>query len=200
MSVALTLSSNRYQVHDIIGSGAMGSVYRCSDRLSGQTVALKAVNLERASGQRGVVLRTAITREFETLASLHHPHVVEVIDYGFDANEQPYFTMPYIDHAAPIDVASRTLSTNERIHLIIQTLEALEYLHRRGIIHHDLKPSNVLVDSDNKVKVLDFGIALLRQRQAKEPTGSTIGYTAPELLQGSRANEISDVCRWCPRL
>src|SRR3954447_16085382 len=136
MSVALTLYGNRYQVTGVIGAGAMGSVFRCIDHLSNRTVALKAVNLERASGQRGVALRMAITREFETLASLHHPHVVEVIDYGFDAQEQPYFTMPYLENARLLDKAASVLPVNERIHLLIQMLEALEYLHRRGIIHH----------------------------------------------------------------
>ena len=119
MSNTLTLIGGRYQVHTIIGAGAMGSVYHCFDRLKGQFVALKAINLERASGHHGIVLRTAITREFETVASLHHPHIVEVIDYGFDAEERPYFTMPYLEHEVSLDVAARTQSVSERIHLLI---------------------------------------------------------------------------------
>src|SRR5579871_204588 len=170
----------------------MGSVYRCVDRLTEQSVALKSVKLERAAG-RGDSRRLAITREFETLASLHHPRVIEVIDYGFDADDKPFFTMTYLENAQHIDAAARDLPLEGRVHLIIQMLEALEYLHRREIIHHDLKPSNVLVDSDGGVKVLDFGVALLRQRQSKDSTSGTIGYAAPEFMQGARPSVSSDL-------
>ncbi len=192
MSVSLTLIGGRYQVHDQIGAGAMGSVYRCVDRLTEQTIALKSVKLERAAG-RGDARRVAITREFETLASLHHPRIIEVLDYGFDADDKPFFTMTYLDHAQHLDAAARDLPLNERVHLIIQMLEALEYLHRREIIHHDLKPSNVLVDREGNVKVLDFGVALLSQRQNKATTSGTLGYAAPEFLQGARPSVASDL-------
>ncbi|HVU11170.1 MAG TPA: protein kinase [Phototrophicaceae bacterium] len=192
MSVALTLIGERYQVHEQIGAGAMGSVYRCFDRLTEQTVALKSVKLERAAG-RGDARRVAITREFETLASLHHPRIIEVLDYGFDADDKPFFTMTYLENAQHLDDAARALPLNERIHLIIQMLEALEYLHRREIIHHDLKPSNVLVDREGGVKVLDFGVALLSQRQNKDTTSGTLGYAAPEFLQGARPSIASDL-------
>ncbi|HVU12019.1 MAG TPA: serine/threonine-protein kinase, partial [Phototrophicaceae bacterium] len=193
MTTELMLASKRYRVGEVIGAGGMGSVYHCDDRLTGQVVALKSVNLERAGSINSESLRLAITREFETLATLHHPHVVEVIDYGFDTAQQPYFTMAYLDHAQPLDEAARSMPLAGRVELLIQILQALAYLHRRGVIHHDLKPHNVLVDAQGKVKVLDFGVALLRTNQSRQRSTGTLAYMAPEILQGRPASEVSDL-------
>lgn len=186
------MAVGRYQLLDEIGAGGMGSVYRCYDRLNDQTVALKAVHWRKAIGAQAETLRLAITREFETLASLRHPNIVAVLDYGFDAEERPFFTMRYLEGATGLDGA-RERPLKERVQLLIQLLEALEYLHRRGIIHHDLKPSNVLIAADGTVKVLDFGIALLRQRGDNAEFSGTLAYAAPESLLGKGSTEQTDL-------
>ena len=147
-------------------------------------------------------LRFHLAQEFRTLASLRHPNIVSVLDYGFDAEQKPFFTMELLDNAEQLHTAARELSTTARLQLILQILQALIYLHRRGIIHRDLKPANVLVTKDGKadgdglrVKLLDFGLAVLRQRQtlqAGEISG-TLGYIAPEVLLGAQATELADL-------
>lgn len=146
-------------------------------------------------------LRFHLAQEFRTLASLRHPHIVSVLDYGFGADRQPFFTMELLDHAEPLHTAARPLPTRAKLQLILQILQALTYLHRRGIVHRDLKPANVLVtagptaNGEPRVKLLDFGLAVLRQHQAshKSEISGTLGYIAPEVLLGAQATELSDL-------
>src|SRR5258708_38898072 len=97
------------------------------------------------------------------LASLRHPNIISVPEYGFDEQQQPYFTMEFLDDAVDILSDSDQASLERKLQRIVQMLQALAYLHRRGIIHRDLKPDNVLV-VDGHVKVLDFGLAVIKQR------------------------------------
>ncbi len=90
---ASSLIGSRYHLLEPIGRGAMGAVYRAIDRLSGDMVALKRVPISAVPQESGAGLRLALAQEFRTLASLRHPHIISVLDYGFDAQHQPYFTM-----------------------------------------------------------------------------------------------------------
>src|SRR5262245_52324796 len=96
--------SKRYILHDAIGSGGMGTVYRATDRITGEAVALKRVNTEEQIRAMPTIVgdstyvRTALANEFRTLASLRHPNVVSVLDYGFDKEGQPYFTMDLLEN------------------------------------------------------------------------------------------------------
>ncbi len=138
--------------------------------------------------------RLALAQEFALLAGLRHPNIISVLDYGFDEKREPFFTMELVKEARNIVHASEKASLGVRVDFLLQTLEALRYLHRRGVIHRDLKPSNVLV-SNGHVKVLDFGISL-RLHEAIAHRGSiagTFGYIAPEILLKSPASERSDI-------
>ncbi|MDX2137555.1 MAG: protein kinase, partial [Chloroflexota bacterium] len=193
-----TTIGNRYQLLHKLGAGGMGAVYHAFDRLNRQAVALKRVlyveynDRDFAAGQTQT--RVALANEFQTLASLHHPHIISVLDYGFDDQRHPYFTMTLLERPRSLSAAAKDLSVTQKVRLLIQTLEALAYTHRRGIIHRDLKPDNVLVTEDNEVKVLDFGLALLRDTKIDDDTISgTVAYMPPEALLGAAVDERMDL-------
>lgn len=179
----MTLIGSRYEVVDTLGEGGMGVVYLAHDKLRNYRVALKQVLLSDDAQ------RLAITREFRTLSTLRHPNIVSVIEYGSHEG-QPYFTMEYLPNSQPFDKA-----VNQNIDLFIQMLQALGYLHRRGILHRDLKPANVLVTANSVVKVLDFGLAGNTGGKGGAPEGAvgTITYMSPELFQEEPPSVGSDL-------
>jgi tetratricopeptide (TPR) repeat protein len=202
----LAMVDDRYALLSYIGHGGMGVVFRARDRLKGDIVALKRMTEPtilqdlaehgtaptavgttgwKAEGRR----RLALAREFRTLSALRHPNVISVLDYGFATNGEPFFTMELIERPRTLLEAAGGLPYLQRVDLIVQVLRALSYLHRRGVIHRDLKPSNVLVD--DRVRVLDFGIAIHREEGAR--VSGTLSHMAPEVLQGEPATEAADL-------
>lgn len=142
--------------------------------------------------------RMALAEEFRTLASLRHPHIISVLDYGFTARGQPFFTMELLENARILSADSQGLPLAQKAHLMVQLLRALSYLHRHGILHRDLKPANVMVRNGSdglQVKLLDFGLALVRSHAQAKPgeISGTLSYMAPELLDGRGASEAADL-------
>ena len=139
-------------------------------------------------------LSLALAREFRTLASLRHPNIVSVFDYGFEAPESPFYTMELLAGSESFLRCCRASDLTKQVTLLLDVLQALHYLHRRGVLHRDLKPANVLI-SGGRVVVLDFGLSVLRSmtpRGSAELSG-TLHYMAPELLLGQPASEASDL-------
>ncbi len=190
-----SLLGNRYLVHNRLGVGGMGAVFRASDLLTGQDVALKRVfmtaeHLDFNTKQTMSNPRLALTREFQLLASLHHPNIIHVLDYGFDEKRQPYYTMSLLHNPKSIREAAQSETVEGKFRLLIDTLQALAYLHRRGIVHRDLKPANVLVEG-REIKVLDFGLAI--EANSVRDTGGTLAYMAPEVLKGAPCSPAADL-------
>ncbi len=187
----------RYQPLEQLGKGGMGAVFRTFDRLTGQFVALKrlivpADTLRYNSYDAQSNLFLTLAQEFRTMASLRHPNVNSVLDYGFDKARQPYFTMELLVQPSTIFEAGWRSDT-DRLDLLVQILQALEYLHRRGILHRDLKPENVLVVG-RLVKVLDFGLSInADQAEQVENIAGTLGFIAPEVLLGVAPSASADL-------
>lgn len=185
--------NGRYELHEKLGSGGMGSVYRARDKLTDTIIALKRVTAQFAQPSDENGLQISLANEFQALASLRHPNIIPVLDYGFDKG-LPYFTMKYIPAARTITEVGKEAGYPEKIKLLIQMLQALAYLHRRGIIHRDLKPQNALIDEEGNVMLLDFGLAEENPKASGDGTISgTLAYIAPEVLQGEAPTEASDL-------
>jgi tetratricopeptide (TPR) repeat protein len=200
--MAVTTLGKRYILKDEIGRGGMGTVYRTHDRLSGDHIALKRVTDTSALGfqdrpDTDSELHLALANEFKVLASLRHPNIIAVLDYGFDRDNLPYFTMPFVDDAQDIIVASQTASPKTKLKLFMQMLQASVYLHRRNVLHRDLKPANVLVRQDH-VMVMDFGLSMRtvdtsQNNNPDDMIAGTLSYLAPEVLKGEPPTRSADL-------
>lgn len=188
------LIGGRYELINELGRGGFGSVYRALDRLTGRVLTIKRMRLERGGDSGSVEMRRALAQEFKVLASLRHPNVITVLDYGFGEDREPYLVMDLEEHARTILEAGTGEPVAVQAELLVQTLRALLYLHRVGIIHRDLKPENVLVVR-GQVKVLDFELSVRRGDESAEnrELAGTLGYIAPEVLRGEGPSEQSDL-------
>ncbi|MEM9774635.1 MAG: AAA family ATPase [Chloroflexota bacterium] len=190
--------NGRYEIQETLGFGGMGVVFRALDRLSGQTSALKRVRLDSELKFVNAIslydteeqMRLGLAREFQILAGLRHPNIISVLDYGFDAERQPYYTMTYLPQAQTILEAAVDLDFVGKIDLIEQLLQGLAYLHRRGILHRDIKPENVLV-VDKVVKLLDFGLS--HKVDDHVGVGGSPLYIAPEVMSGDDPTKAADL-------
>ena len=159
------LIGSRYEVINELARGTTGAVFRALDRLTGHVVILKRLRMPASSatepltGDAALQERLALAQEFRLLASLRHPNIISVLDYGFDGNGHPYFSMDQAENALTIIEAGANQPIAVQIELLVQTLRALAYLHRHGIIHRDLKPANIVV-TGGQVKVLDLGLSV----------------------------------------
>jgi len=187
--------ANRYRVISQLGAGGMGKVYRVLDRLTGKPAALKRVNVPtasiRISRNNEANPDVALAREFRFLASLHHPNIINVFDYGFDEAHQPYYVMTLIEQVRTITQAAHGRDLVQKMNLLIDMLQALVYLHRRDILHRDLKPDNALVNKDDQLQLVDFGLSV-EGSHALGMSG-TLAYMSPEILRSGEASIYSDL-------
>lgn len=194
---------NRYRVINKLGQGGMGAVWRVYDRLEQQEVALKQVLLpekqldfaSKAGTDDTDKMRLSLAQEFSILATLRHPHILSVLDFGFDGEAHPFYTMTLLEGGQNVKSYATNISRGRRINLLGQMLRALHYLHRRGVLHRDLKPDNVFVTTDEQIKVMDFGLAKRDKAQStqSDTISGTIAYMAPEQFQGESASVASDL-------
>ena len=184
----------RYRLIELLGSGGMATIYRATDTGLGRDVALK---LLRPEYLRDPDFSARFRQEAQSAASLSHPNVVTVYDYGEDPSG-PYIVMELIDgeDLATILRRSGTLPPRQVARIGAGVARALAAAHARGLVHRDVKPGNVLIGKDGQVKVVDFGIArAISEAQVTLP-GTTLGsvhYFSPEQARGEPATAASDI-------
>jgi len=186
----------RYQVIDILGQGGMGTVFRGWDPKLERFVALKTIHYGEISPDETSDPRPALLREAVMIARLSHPNIVSVFDVQ-DAPEAAFFAMELIEGTTldHLILARGALSPEEVVLVGLAVARALEGAHSRGILHHDIKPSNVLLGTDHSIKVTDFGISdvLSTAGGKSDEIFGTPGYIAPEGVTGNRQDHQSDL-------
>ena len=188
-----TLFDGRYQVVRKLGSGGMANVYLAEDQELGRRVAIKILN-DRHAGDEQFVER--FRREAKNAAALSHPNIVSIYDRG-EAEGTYYIAMEYLDGRSlkELIVQRGPAPVTVSVEYARQILSALRFAHRHGIVHRDIKPHNVLVDAEGRVKVTDFGIARAGTSQMTE-AGSIVGtaqYLSPEQAKGTDVDQRSDL-------
>jgi hypothetical protein len=197
----LGIQVDRYTLTREIGRGGMGIVYLAvrSDDVFHKVVALKVIG----AGIVDAAFVERFKKERQILAGLDHPNIARILDGGDTSDGRPFYVMEYVA-GSPIDehCARVRADVQERVRLIIQICNAVDYLHEHAIIHRDLKPSNILVTANGQVKLLDFGIARVQTVDGlMAPDGPpdqrtmllTPGYASPEQVQGREITKRSDV-------
>lgn len=182
----------RYLVQRPLGQGAMGTVYLAEDPLLKRRLAIKVV---KAIGEERDLALERFRREAEISAQLNHPNIVTVYDVGEEAGYGPFLAMEYVEgQSLGKYIRENTLELETRLGILVQAMRALRAAHRHAIIHRDVKPDNILVSEDGRVKLMDFGIAKTmapRLTTQGEFLGSP-AYSAPELLKGAEPTPSSD--------
>jgi serine/threonine-protein kinase len=201
--VSRTFHSNQYvgeyRIVDFLGAGGMGEVYRAEHSKIGRMAAVKA--LTQATQGGGFVER--FFNEARIQASLQHPNVATLYDFSEtispDGARVPYIIMEYVDGqtiAERLAAYGGPLPLSETVYVFEKVCEAIEYVHRHGIIHRDIKSNNIKVSTRGEVKLLDFGIAKGQMSPGLTQVGSVIGtlqYLAPELIRGGSADQRGDI-------
>ncbi len=189
-------TAGRYRLDAEIASGGMGRVFKAR-RIDGDVEQIVALKLMRVEMFNPALLKR-FSAERKILASLNHPGIAHLIDAGTDERGTPFVAMEYVDGLPLHDYCARNaLSIRARIELFRQVLAAVAHAHRNLVVHRDLKPDNVLVTADGRVKLLDFGIAK-KLDLGPQPTATahrffTPAYAAPEQLGDENVSVACDV-------
>lgn len=185
-----------FKIEKPIGEGSMGEVFLATQSSLGRRVALKLLPKEFAGN---ATLLERFLREAKSLASLDHPHIVRVYAMGAEAGHH-YAAIEFVDGASLQDILDqkKRLSVGDAIHIALVCASALEHAHNLGIIHRDIKPTNILISRDGRAKVADFGLVkLVEADMSMTATGTALGtpeYMAPEQSYDARtATPASDV-------
>jgi len=183
----------RYDIIDIIGRGGMGIVYKAADPNLDRLVAIKMMTGGYASTPE---LLKRFFREAQSTGGLQHPNIVTIFELG-DHGGNPYLVMEYLEGESLDSVikSRRPISLFETLSIMIEVCHGLSYAHGRGIVHRDIKPANIMVSSEGAVKIVDFGIAHIGDKNVTS-TGQLIGslgYMSPEQLNGRAIDSRSDI-------
>ena len=190
------LIDGRYKIIKLLGKGAMAFVFEANDETrGGKKVAIKVM---QPPLDRQPALRKRFKGEFEACERLHHPNIVAVYSMGELPNGSPYYAMEYLpfDSLEEILLGEGNLSVEKTIHYLRQMAAAFSAYHPTGVVHRDLKPANILVTDEDRLILVDFGLARDENRTTLTKTGTMIGtplYLSPDILMGVKVDGRSDI-------
>ena len=184
----------RYEITQLLGEGGMSYVYKATDKQLQRTVAIKTLKPNYVEQEKFV---ERFKREAQTAANLNHPNIVQIFDWGI--GDEPFFVMEYIEGNTLTSIIAnkRTISMNDILFIGAQVSSGLQAAHSKGLVHRDIKPGNIMITPQGKVKVTDFGIVSLQNDESDiTKTGSILGtasYISPEQAQGKPVSKESDL-------
>ena len=189
-----TVLGDRYRLVELLGQGGMATIYRAHDSQLGRDVAVKLLRPEYG---RDPDFGSRFRQEAQKAASLNHPNIVSVFDYGQDP-AGPFIVMELVEGEDLSSIIRRSgaLPPRQAARIAAETARALQAAHDSGIVHRDVKPGNILISRDGRVKVTDFGIARAVAEAQMTLPGTTLGsvhYFSPEQARGEQASASSDI-------
>ena len=182
-----------YEIIERIGSGGMGEVYLANDQALERKVALKFLSSIHSTNDE---LKNRFEREARAAARLNHPNIVTIFEVGL-FQERPFFAMEYLEGKTIADlIEKQPISSKQTLEIACQLCEALAEIHKHNIVHRDLKPANIVMDRNQRPRILDFGIASVSDESDLTKTGTTqgtIAYMSPEQVEAKDLDNRSDL-------
>jgi serine/threonine protein kinase/Flp pilus assembly protein TadD len=184
---------SHYKILEKLGEGGMGEVYLAEDTRLNRKVALKFLPVQLASDGE---LKERFKREAQAAAALNHPNIITIHEVA-EHEARPYIAMEYVAGESLKDlIARKELSIGDVLDIALQISDGMTVAHQAGIVHRDIKPQNILMGKDRRVRICDFGLAKAKRDVTLTQTGSTLGtiaYMSPEQAQGKEADHRSDI-------
>ena len=186
----------RYNIIGELGQGAMGTVYKAVDPLIDRIVAIKTINLSLALDEKDEY-ESRFYQEAKAAGRLSHPNIVTIYDVG-KSGEIAYIAMEFLQGRELRDMLNdgKRMPVEQVINVVAQVAQGLAYAHEHGIVHRDVKPSNIMIVRDGHVKITDFGIARMASAAVRTQTGMVLGspkYMSPEQVVGKLTDQRSDI-------
>ncbi len=187
----------RFDLIGRVGQGSMSKVWRARDARTGQMVALKVLDKNKTLRFESRFPGLKKPSEGEIATKLQHPHIVRTLEYGWTTDNEQFLVMEFVEGVSLsflVDMQNEVMQQH-RLRLIIQLGEAIEHFHKQNWIHRDICPRNVLVDEDNQIKLIDFGLVVPNIPDFQKPgnrTG-TANYMAPELIKRQNTDQRIDI-------
>jgi serine/threonine protein kinase len=186
------LIQDRYELNELLGKGGMAQVWRATDRRLNREVAIKFAAPQLAEDAEFLV---RFFSEAQSVARIAHPHVVRVLDFG-EADGSQFIVMEYVQGGSLADMTGHPILPERATEIVAQSARGAGAAHKLGVVHRDIKPTNILLTKEGHAKLADFGIAVTAGRERLTATGATIGsphYISPEQASGREAIPASDV-------
>ncbi|TXT36622.1 MAG: serine/threonine protein kinase-related protein [Planctomycetota bacterium] len=189
--------ARRFELLARVGQGSMSKVWRARDNMTGRMLAVKVLDKMKTERFEARFVGLKKPSEGDVAATLQHPNIVHTIEHGITTNDEQYLVMDFVEGLSLsylVDTQNEQMRDN-CLNYVIQLGEAIDYLHRQNWIHRDLCPRNVMVDPDNTIKLIDFGLVVPNTPDFQKPgnrTG-TANYMAPELIKRQRTDQRIDI-------